>query len=259
VPNDDERAATIESHHELTVRGLAGSFRTLREGWCVRTDDLPLVWTLNQLCVTEPIGPEAFGGLAEGCQGHLPYRHVVVRHAPSGEVAAPSLRDAGWRVEREVLMALDGAPAREVDTSGVQELTEYQMLELMAAWLVEERVSSAEGLAQVLEYNRREGQLWQERRFGVLDGDGTPLAVTKLRVEGGYGWVEDVYALPRARGRGHGRTLVTHAVRSALDAGCSLVAIVADANDWPQHLYASVGFRPVGTAWIFHTDVPPAG
>jgi GNAT superfamily N-acetyltransferase len=259
VPSDDECAATIESHLEHTARALAGSSGDVAAGWFVRTDDLPLVWTLNQLCVTQPAETDEILAQADACQRHLTYRHVVVRHDPSGEVASPWFRDARWRVEREVLMAIDDVattigPGRPVDTSRVVELTEDEALELMGAWLGEERVTTASGLAQVLEYNRREGHLWRERRFGVRDDDGTPLSITKLRVAGSYGWVEDVYALPRARGKGHGLALVTHAVRSALDTGCSLVAIVADANDWPQHLYARVGFRPVGSGWTFHTD-----
>jgi GNAT superfamily N-acetyltransferase len=258
MSSNDVAAAIIETHLQLTARALAGSAVDLDVGWSVRTDELPLVWTLNQLCVTEPANPEVIVEAAERSQAHLPYRHVVVRHAPSGEAAAPLLREAQWRVNREVLMAIDATTAPVLPTSEVAELTEDQSLELMEAWLREERGPSEEGVAQVMQYNRQEGRLWQERRFGVLD-DGTPLAVTKLRVDGPFGWVEDVYALPRARGKGHGRSLVTHAVREALDAGCSLIAIVADADDWPQHLYASVGFRPVGSAWLFHAESAAAG
>lgn len=255
VARSDEIAAIIEAQLQLTARALAGSTLDLDIGWAVRTDELPLVWTLNQLCVTEPASAEEIVDVAARCQSHLPYRHVVVRHAKSGDAAAPLLRSTGWHLEREVLMAIDAASAPSLGDAGideVSELTEDQALELMRAWLLEERGPSEDGLAQVLEYNRREGRLWRERRLGALDDDGTPIAVTKLRIDGSFAWVEDVYALPRARGQGHGRSLVTHAVRCALDAGCSLIAIVADADDWPQRLYASVGFRPVGTAWLCH-------
>jgi GNAT superfamily N-acetyltransferase len=252
--SDDEAAAIIEAQLGLTVRALAGHSTDLDVGWAVQTNELPLVWTLNQLCVTERASPDVLFDAAEDAQRRLPYRHVVVRHRASAEAAVASAQARGWRVERDVLMALDRATARKHPIGEVAELTEDQALELMGSWLCEEREMSEDGLAQVLEYNRREGALWHEQRLGILDDDGTPLAITKLRVDGSFGWVEDVYALPRSRGRGHGRTLVAEAVRRALASGCSLVAIVADADDWPQQLYASVGFRPVGAAWILHGD-----
>jgi GNAT superfamily N-acetyltransferase len=252
--DDEALAATIESHLTQTVRWLAGSTADLPFGFCARTDELPLVWTLNQLCVLEPVDAAALLEAAERCQGHLAYRHVVVREAAAGAQVAPSLAEAQWRVEREVVMALDVAAAQHLPATDVGELSEDQGLELMAAWLQEERPVSADGVAQVLEYNRREGRLFDERRFGVLDEVDSPVALTKLRVDGDFAWVEDVYARPTARGRGFGRSLVTRAVRGALDEGCSVVAIVADANDWPQHLYAKLGFRPVSYRWIFHLE-----
>ena len=160
-------------------------------------------------------------------------------------------------------MALDGRPERPSTSAASDgarvgvELTEDQMLALMEEWLLEEHVGvSEEGLAQVLEYNRREGRLWGERRLGVLGPDGTPLAATKLRVDGSFGWVEDVFTTPAARGRGYARALVTTAADAAVDAGCTLVAIVADDDDWPKQLYASIGFAPVGAARIFHLEAP---
>lgn len=252
--DDAALAATIESHLTDTVRSLAGSTVDLPFGFCARTDELPLVWTLNQLCVRAPLDAAALRDAAERCQGHLSYRHVVASEQAAGGQLAPALAERRWRVEREVVMALDVAAAQHLPASDVDELTEDQGLELMAAWLQEERSLSDDGLAQVLEYNRREGKLFDERRFGVLDEAGSPVAITKLRVDGDFAWVEDVYALPAARGMGLGRSLVTRAVRGALDEGCSVVAIVADANDWPQHLYAKLAFRPVSARWIFHRD-----
>jgi GNAT superfamily N-acetyltransferase len=213
------------------------------------------VWTLNQLCLTGSVDADRVVPLADEVQADQPYRHVVVRHAPTADAAEAVLTALGWRVERDVVMALEQpAPLRDGAVDPV-ELTEDQMVTLMGEWLLEERGhTSAEGLDQVLEWNRREGRRWYERRLGVLDADGTPLAVTKLRCDGDYAWVEDVYTTAAARGRGYARSLVTRAVHEALERGCTTVAIVADADDWPQHLYAEVGVRPIGSARIFHRD-----
>ena len=52
--------------------------------------------------------------LADEHQAGLPYRHIVVEHEPSGQALEASFRAEGWKVDREVLMALqrppDGAP-----------------------------------------------------------------------------------------------------------------------------------------------------
>jgi len=158
------------------------------------------------------------------------------------------------------VMLLDGTPKEPADTGVVGELTEDQMAMLMAQWLREEFGDvRQQDVDDVVEYNRRVGRHYGERRLGVVDADGTPLAVTKLRVDGPLGWVEDVYTTPHARNRGYARTLVTQAARAAREAGCSVVVIVADADDWPQDLYARVGFRPIGSGRVFHRVVDPAG
>lgn len=252
---DADLLATIEAAFERTLRLIAATAESVRFGSSLRTPELPLVWTLNQLRVTAPVGIDELLDVVEECQSDLPYRHVVVRHPVAIVQLEASLGERGWRIEHDVVMALTGRAARDEPDARVVALSEDQMLELMATWLCEERFEvSEDGLAQVLEYNRREGRCFDELRLGVLDADATPLSVTKLRTDGGFGWVEDVYTLPAARRRGHARTLVGHAVDLALDEGCGVVAIVADADDWPQHLYARVGFRPVGRASILHKD-----
>jgi GNAT superfamily N-acetyltransferase len=240
---------------QWTLSRLADEVRPVESGWLVRTPSLPLVWTLNQLRLTEPITYGDGAALAEEHQSDLPYRHIVSldEHPPARFEDA--FAGAGWHVDREVLMALAARPERDVDTRAVVELTEEQMSALMRGWLVEEQHDRAAELDQVDEYNRREGRLWNERRFGVLDDRGLPVAITKLRSVDATAWVEDVYTVPESRGRGHARMLVTHAVDEARSAGHDLTFIVADDNDWPKHLYSEIGFRPIGVIRSFHRAV----
>lgn len=257
TPGDDATLlAAIEAQFAASLRSLAGTWRDLAAGWSIRTDDLPWVWTLNQVGITSTVTLDELVDLAEAHQGDLPYRHVVVRDASTIEALERQLLARGWSVERDVVMALTSRAAPDGPDDRVGELTEDEMLALMASWLQEERFGiSADGLGQVLEYNRREGQHFGERRLGVVADDGTPLAVTKLRTDGAFGWVEDVYTLPTARRQGYARALVGRAVDLALEGGSRIVAIVADADDWPQHLYERVGFRRVGAASIYHLEV----
>lgn len=250
-------AAAISAHLRRTVAAMAEVADT-GVGWVARCDELPLVHTLNQVHVTSAAAPDLLVAAAASHQVHLGYRHLVVEEPGT----AAALRDAlageeGWKLDREVRMSLVAPAARGVDTSRVTELTEAETVALMRAWLAEEGFDRAPGVVdELVEYQRREGLAWTERRFGVRDGDGAPVAATKLRTDGkGTAWVEDVYALPSARGSGNGRALVTRAADCARAAGNRLTFIVADDEDWPKHLYHEVGFRPVAHAWTFHHEV----
>jgi GNAT superfamily N-acetyltransferase len=241
-----------------TLKSLADEMRPIESGWVVRTRSLPRVWTLNQLLICEPVTFADAIALADRHQADLPYRHVVVEAEPTSRQLEGSFVAAGWHVDCEVLMALAGSSDREVDTRAVIELSEAQMLELMRRWTIEEHPAIGTGLEELEEYSRREGRLWNEQCFGILDVDGAPAAITKLRSDGATAWVEDVYTVPEARGRGYARVLVTHATALARSAEPDLIFIIADDNDWPKHLYADIGFRPIGTTRTFHRDLGAA-
>jgi predicted GNAT family acetyltransferase len=234
---------------------LADEMRPIGPGWAVRTRSLPRVWTLNQLLICEPVSFADAVALADRHQVDLGYRHVVVEAEPTSRQLQGSFAAAGWNVDCEVLMALTGKSHREVDTRAVIELSEAQMLELMRRWTIEDHPNIGAGLEELEEYSRREGRLWNEQCLGILDVDGAPVAITKLRSDGSTAWVEDVYTVPEARGRGYARALVTHATELARSAERDLIFIVADDNDWPKHLYADIGFRPIGTTRTFHRDL----
>jgi len=240
------RAALAES-----LGQLAEEMEPTAWGWVVRTRSLARVWTLNQMLVRAPVEAEELAGLAETHQGDLGYRHVVVEDDAVAAALAPALQARGWQMDREVIMALAEEPDRRVETGAVEVIGEQEMLGLMQRWLREERPeTSARGVEEVAEYNRREGRLWGETSFGVRQG-GEAVAVTKGRGRHGIGWVEDVYTVPEARGRGYARALVTHATDRARE-GNDLTFIVADENDWPRTLYGKIGFRPVGWMRTFH-------
>jgi GNAT superfamily N-acetyltransferase len=248
--------AAIGAHLRRTVSSIAAVVET-DVGWTARCDELPLVHTLNQVHVTAAAPPDRLLAATASHQAHLGYRHLVVEDpGTAGALRDVLSRSHGWKTDREVWMALREPPARQVDTSRVTELTEDETVCLMKQWLLEEGLDGTPGVVdQLAEYQRREGRAWTERRFGVRAADGAPVAVTKLRSDGdGTAWVEDVYALASARGRGHGRALVTHAVNRARAEGNGLTFIVADDDDWPKHLYHDVGFRPSALAWTFHRD-----
>jgi GNAT superfamily N-acetyltransferase len=241
----------------VTVTSLADESVSTDVGWAARTSSLPRVWTLNQVRIVNQVDPDQAERLAEDLQGDLVFRHLVVEDDEVGSQIRGPLIERGWTYERELLMAMTVPPPEsDDDTSQVVELDEEQMLVLMARWLLEERLEmTAEGLEQVLEYNRREGRLWNETRFGVLDDAGSPVAVTKLRCDSTVAWIEDVYTAPEARGLGFAHSLISVATRMPWRSGRDLTFIIADDNDWPKEFYARAGFEPVGVLHTFHKTV----
>lgn len=244
----------IEQAFDALLTRLADSVDPVRGGSVIRTAALPLVWSLNQLRLTEPLDPDEVVEVADDVLGDLHYRHVVARPTALDPETETELVARGWAVEHEVVMAVPARDPDDVDPR-VVELAEDEMLELMAHWLAERHPGAPDpGMDQVLEYIRREGRASGEVALGVRGEGGAAVAVAKVRSLDGLGWVEDVYTLPPARRQGLARVLVGRAADLALARGAPAV-IVADADGFPQHLYASLGFRPLAGASIFHLDL----
>ena len=250
----DIRRDTVVAYLRKAVGSIAGEVRDVEGGWLARTDDLRLVWTLNQVHVNAVMDATSVLDLAERHQADMAYRHVVVDDDVTGAQVAEAV-DASWKVERELLMVLDASPEPPEPVTGaaVTDLTEEEMVALMRSWLLEEDAEMTDaGLGQLEEYNRREGRRWHERRLGERDRFGVACAITKLRMDGTIAWVEDVYTVPAERRRGFARALVSHAAWLGRASGHQLTFLSADDDDWPKHLYAEIGFRAVGRRWIFH-------
>jgi GNAT superfamily N-acetyltransferase len=237
-----------------TLESLSDEMRPIDRGWLVRSQTFDKVWALNQVRFTDPVEFEDAIALADEHLSDLPFRHVVVEDEANGEDLEAQFRSIGWAVEREVLMRMSLPPDRLVDESELTELSEQQMVTLMKLWALEEHAGiRPERLEQLMDHNRQAGRLWGERCFGVLDGDGSPVSITKLRKHQDVTWVEDVYTVPASRGLGHARMLVTHAATLARSTGGQLTFIIADDQDWPKHLYARIGFEPVGKLRVFRS------
>jgi GNAT superfamily N-acetyltransferase len=110
--------------------------------------------------------------------------------------------------------------------------------------------------AHLLEHHRRYGASVQERAF-VVERDGTAVAWALLWTHGGVAQVDEVACLAEHRGKGYGRAVVAAAVRAALAEDPALLFLVADVDDWPQELYARLGFEPMGDVGVHHRAVDP--
>lgn len=240
-----------------TIALVSGECRPIEEGWLIRTPSLPMVWSANEVRVNKPIQFSDALALAERHLADLPYRQLVVEHEASARRLEPEFREQGWKVERDVTMALVRPPDREPDTSDVRLVDEGAALALMRRWAAEdpELNLSEEDLSQVAEYTRRCWAARGARCLGVIGDDGGLGAMTMLYSDGAVAQVEDVYTVPEERRRGFARALVTRAVSLAQEGGHELTFILADDNDWPKQLYRRIGFEPVGYSWLFHRDL----
>ena len=88
-------------------------------------------------------------------------------------------------------------------------------------------------------------------RFFCARVDGEIASMCELYVDGAIAQVEDVNTLEEFRNRGLARAVVQLAVDEALLGGAELVFIHALDDDWPKHLYAKLGFDPIGYVWSF--------
>jgi GNAT superfamily N-acetyltransferase len=253
IPAAEPLARILDFVRTGLVRS-AEEVRSVGAGLVITAPALPAVWSVNQLRVTEPLEFHPLVELADRELASTGYRHIAVEHQASGARLELAFRSASWKVERDLLMVLVDRPDRDADTSVVIEAGEDEVMGLMRRWHLEGADSAVDEdeIAQLVEYNRREGQALGARLFGVRSSDRQLVAIAQLRSDGATAQVEDVYTAPEARGRGYARALVTRAVELAREAGHELIFITADDQDWPKLLYRRVGFRPVGHLWQFH-------
>ena len=214
-------------------------------GFVVRSSSLPAARALNMVVVTGPqptLDADRLRAVAEETLRDVPEPQVVVEDDATGARIAPGMVAAGWKHERDVVMTL-GPASPEVDTLGVREATEEEILDLTEHWFREEEGRHGDDVvAQLVEYARREVRAFPERRF-VLGRGGRPLGMSCLRRLDGVAQVEDVFVLPEARGGGVGTALVAHAIAEARANEPDLTFIVADADGRPRELYARLGFE----------------
>lgn len=255
-----ELAAALALDRSVRVNG-ARQARAIPGGIVIRHPSLPSIHHLNAVVLEAPLAgalrdPEAIGALAERHLGDLGHRHVV---ADGGEPLAPGLRERGWRVQRTVFMVWRGTSPPAADPrarrTGEDELRGLQ-LELYA----EERHGQhpdpvADALVAALVAGQDAVRAGSRSFCFVAGEDERALSACTLFVAHDAAMIDEVGTLRAHRGRGLAKAVVTAALRHALDLGARLVAIPADAEDWPQLIYAGLGFEPVGVQHAFTRTV----
>ena len=243
--------------------------REIPEGWVVLHDQLPRVHMLNMLVLAAPLPAEldaaAFTSLADRWLGHLAHRFVRIDDQPGAARLTSKLLATGWQRQRTVFMVLRTDPRAALVDPRARVISEAELDALMLANFEHYDYgtdASPELLRQLVQAQTAMRGATQALRFGAGD-DGGLQSMTTLFMDPDVGgarvaMVEQVATLPDYRERGLARAAVSAAVAAAGEWGAELITVPADADDWPQLLYAKLGFEPIGIQVSF-TLREPAG
>jgi ribosomal protein S18 acetylase RimI-like enzyme len=215
-----------------------------RFGAAVYDDRVPKRYDSNYLLVeTVPPGTTA-EELAGDARAH-DRPMIFFRDEQSAERLLPGFRALGWRPDRHVFMVQRGPGTRDAPVEFVQEL-DADALRAARRRLIEDFPwARPEVLEQLHEAKHLIAASVDTRFLGVVV-DGEVVAYADVYIEPPNAQIEDVGTLEAHRGRGYASAVVLYAAETARRAGADFVFLVADAEDWPQHLYRRLGFEPIG-------------
>jgi GNAT superfamily N-acetyltransferase len=200
------------------------------------------VWSLNSLLYEDPAPALSFEDLGAALDERFPGRRYCSAVFWDEEDGRRMSAATSGRVEHELFMALRRDPDRIVDTDGVREGAEAEVIPLIDSWNEEEMADQGpDALRQLSRFARRE---WRARPSRVLVTDDA-LATCRVWIEPGIAQIEAVFTAPAARGRGYARKLLTKAIEIAREGDPELIFIIADEDDTPKELYGRLGFDPL--------------
>jgi GNAT superfamily N-acetyltransferase len=195
--------------------------------------------------------PAEVSALADRWLGDLGHRHVVFDDEAAGERAAAHL--PAWERRRTSFMVFRGDVNAVPRDPRARQISDDEMERLQLRALREEvpEAAARSGLADRLAWTQRVLRgTTPARCFGAGEAGGLQSMCTLFADPdvGGrrVAMIEEVGTLVTHRGRGLARAVVGAAVRAAAGWDAQLIVVPADADDWPQVMYAGLGFAPVG-------------
>jgi GNAT superfamily N-acetyltransferase len=238
---------------------LRGAQRVLEipEGLVVRHDGLRNLHHLNAVLVDRGVADApTVMRLADEHLGDLDHRHVVFDDAELAERLAPELLAAGWSRQRVVFM-------RWVRDAGVTPLATVQRIDgeraraLALALLSEEAPRGAPdgtvaaALAGMLVAGQEAVRAGTRSTVFAAGEDGLLASMCTLFLHDGCAMIDEVGTLRSRRGRGLASAALTAALSAARAERADPIIVPADADDWPQLIYARLGFDPLGRQVAF--------
>jgi GNAT superfamily N-acetyltransferase len=241
----------IVAYLRRTEEAVVDEVRRMPHATALLTPALPLVWQLNAVRVEDhDAGPGELVAAADDALGHASHRKLVVHDQALGARLAPALARDGWNVYRLLVMVRDRPSEREVAPGVAGEVDRATGARALAAFRREQPFGwQEEAVEQLTAMDERYGSATRARDFAAPLEE--PAAACRLYTGAGLAQVDEVGTLERRRRRGYASAVVTAAADVAAAEGCAPVFLLTDAADWPRHLYARLGFSPVGELYEF--------
>ncbi len=226
------------------------------EGVVVRHEGLPRLHHLNALLLDTVDDPELTERLADHHLDGLTHRHVVIDDATAAEAIAPALLGAGWTRQRLVYMRWRHEPDHAPRAGVALQVEDRQVQALQYALVREDAPRREDGalvdaLAAQLVAGQEAVRAGTRSKCFAAGEDGGLQSMGTLFIAGSTAMIEEVGTLRAYRGRGLARAVVSAALTAARAEGCEEIIVPADADDWPQLLYAKLGFEPLGRQLAF--------
>lgn len=246
------------------TRRRASEVLDVPEGFVVLDREYRASFDNNKLVVTGLPAPRDILAAADAGLGvaGLDHRMVVVENDGHGRSCALEMAAAGYRHDVNLIMSWSGAGVVDpAETPHSDAATQLHLAELARAdrrrW--REFLPGAEEntISELAERRKALSRGASEVTFlGVRDQSGAVVSHADLYLDGDTAQIEDLSTDPVHTRRGHARAVVLTAIARARAAGCDLVFLVADADDWPQSWYQRLGFQTIGAYHVFVR--PPA-
>lgn len=226
-------------------------------GTAFLSPSLPLIWDASWLAIERTgLSAEELIALGDEVLGAAGFAHrtLVLCDEADGDRVAPQFEALpGWEVERNRFMVWRPRPG-ERRALLATELTMDSIRPLRRELIRESMPADIDNLEQTVD------QLLElEDRFGDAGGDrwfvappDEPASACRLLSGAGIAQVEDVGTREAARGRGLAQAVVLAALGAAqaLEPEPELIFLCADGADWPQLMYAKLGFEAVGDVHV---------
>ncbi len=182
----------------------------------------------------------------------------MIDDATGAQTLAAELAARGWERDRTLFMALDGDPAAALVDPRARELSPAELAALQRVVFAEdaEVIVAGEGVAERLA-DAQAALRAGTRALGFGAGeDAEPASMATLFLDPDVGGrrvalIDSVATLRAHRERGLAKAAVSAAIRAAGAWGAQLIALPADADDWPQLMYVSLGFTALGHQLTF--------
>jgi GNAT superfamily N-acetyltransferase len=259
---DDELAAARTADLAARLRAAPQSV-AIDGGWAVANARLARVHHLNAIVIgtTAPLHDTSYDAnvveqLTCRWQSELSDHCVVIDDEPVAQRLAVELEGRGWERQRTLWMALRSDPSAAVGDDRARELHEDELRSLQLACLRQEVAAPTELPALLADAQALLRATTTSLGFGAGPPGADPASTCTLFLDADVAGqrvasVEAVVTRREHRQQGLARAAVSLALRAAGEWGADLIVVGADADDWPQLMYASLGFRALGRRWLF--------